>query len=62
MDRNFTVSRKELIETLHILEPYIALPSNKETMDEEKVSNRITIPKPDASLVQHEKYAKKYLP
>lgn len=45
MDRNFTVNRKELIEALNILEPYIVISSEKESEDEEEVSNRITIPK-----------------
>lgn len=46
MDRNFTVNRKELTEALTILEPYIALPPQKEQKDDEEESNRITIPKP----------------
>lgn len=45
MNRNFTVNRKELIEALGILEPYIIIPPRKESEDEEEVSNRITIPK-----------------
>ena len=46
MDRNFTVNRKELIEALNILEPYIVLPRPKEPEDKEESTKRITIPEP----------------
>lgn len=46
MDRNFTVYRKELIEALNILEPYIVLPRPKESEDKEESTKRITIPEP----------------